>query len=191
MESGAGKLATTDGFLADAVVQGSSLIFVAHLVPGYFAASLSQPEWDSGWTPLQRKVLWAAALSSTVIPDADVVYNVIFRGFFNHSTLYTHSLLIHLIPVLLWVLSKFIFNWRYGAMLFGLIAIGGLSHIALDAIVHNTPLLYPLSDQMFGTGPRQIVEHGVVGYLTHPFMLLEIGMIAFMLRSLRNRFLVV
>lgn len=32
------------------------------------------------------------------------------------------------------------------------------------------------------------VAHLVLGYLTHPFMLLEIGMVALMAWSLRNRF---
>lgn len=166
-------------------------MFVAHLVPGYFAALTLESEWDTEWSPLQRKVLWAAALSSTVVPDTDVVYNFIFRGFFNHSTLYTHSLLTYLVPVFLWAVCKFVFKWRYAAMLFILVAIGGVSHVFLDAIVHNTPLLYPLTHQTFGTGPKTIVENGVSAYVTHPIILLEVVMIAVMLRSLRNRCLIV
>lgn len=73
-------------------------------------------------------------------------------------------------------------------MLFILVAIGGLSHVFLDAIVHNTPLFYPLTDQTFGTGPKAIVENGVAAYLTHPIILLEVVMIAVMMWSLRNRF---
>ena len=163
-------------------------MFVAHLVPGYFEASTLESAWDMEWSPLQRNVLWAVALGSTVVPDVDVVYNLIFRGFFNHSTLYTHSLLTYLIPLFLWAICKFVFEWGYTAMLFLLVAIGGLSHVFLDAIVHNTPLLYPLTDQTFGTGPKTIGENGVSAYVTHPIILLEVVMIAVMLWSLRKRF---
>ena len=59
----------------------------AHIVPGYLIGIASQPHWDAEWLQSQRKMLWAAALGSTVVQDADVVYNTLFRGFSNHSTL--------------------------------------------------------------------------------------------------------
>jgi hypothetical protein len=58
-------------------------------------------------------------------------------------------------------------------MLIGLATVGGLSHLALDVVAHNTPLFYPLSLAMIGIAPARIVEGGVWAYLTDPFFLGE------------------
>ncbi len=72
-------------------------MLLAHLVPGYFAAALTQPHWDPKWNTTRRVILWGVALGSTAIPDVDVVYNTTFRGFINHSTLWTHSIFVYLV----------------------------------------------------------------------------------------------
>jgi membrane-bound metal-dependent hydrolase YbcI (DUF457 family) len=148
-------------------------MLLAHLVPGYFAASVTQSHWRPEWTPVQRGLLWTAALVSTFAPDLDVIYNATFRRFFNHSTLWTHSLFPHLAIALCWLVLHRIRRWPYVEMFIGLVAIGGLSHLLLDVIAHGTPLLYPLSLQMIGAPPRVVVEGGLRAYLTHPIILLE------------------
>lgn len=145
----------------------------AHAVPGYLIAIASEPHWGTEWTPVQRRVLWATALASTVLPDADVVYNAVFRGFMNHSILYTHSIfpygLLAIISIGLYAAQK----GKFLQILLMLIALGGLSHLTLDVIAHNTPLFYPLSNTMIGNAPAQITNGGIFDYVRHPLFLLE------------------
>jgi hypothetical protein len=148
-------------------------MLAAHLVPGYFAAVRSQSKWKPEWSTGQRTLLWVAALGSTFLPDADVIYNTLFRGFINHSVLWTHSLLVHFGIGLCWWLLRLFGRWPYLQTLVGLVAIGGLSHLALDVIAHNTPLFYPVTLVMIGVAPVRIVEGGVWAYLTDPLFLLE------------------
>lgn len=63
---------------------------------------------------------------------------------------------------------------RYLAWCLGLIAMGGFSHILLDAIAHNTPMFYPLSMHMVGIAPESVVEGGISAYIQHPLFMLEI-----------------
>lgn len=148
-------------------------MLVAHLVPGYFATVKSQSRWEPKWSTEQRALLWTAALGSTVIPDLDVIYNALFRGFVNHSTLWTHSLFVHLSIALSWWFLRRIGRWPYLKMLMGLISVGGLSHLVLDVVSHGTPLLYPISLIMFGLPPERVVEGGLWAYLTDPIFLFE------------------
>jgi hypothetical protein len=148
-------------------------MLVAHIVPGYFAAAKSQSHWKPEWGRGQRALLWATALASTVVPDLDVVYNALFRGFFNHSTLWTHSLFVYLGIGLLWWVLRHVERCSYLRTLMGLVAVGGLSHLALDVIAHGTPLLYPVSMVMIGIAPARVVEGGVWAYVTDPIFLLE------------------
>jgi len=148
-------------------------MLVAHIVPGYFAAAKSQSHWKPEWSRGQRALLWATALASTVVPDLDVVYNALFRGFFNHNVLWTHSLFVYLGIGLLWWVLRYVERCSYLSTLMGLVAVGGLSHLALDIIAHGTPLLYPVSMVMIGIAPARVVEGGVWAYLTDPIFLLE------------------
>lgn len=148
-------------------------VLVAHIVPGYFAAIQSKPYWQPSWSSRQRALLWMVAVGSPVAPDLDVIYNVLFRGFSNHSTLWTHSLFVHVIPLLVWWILQRIGRWPYLQTLMWLAAIGGLSHLLLDVIAHSTPLLYPFSMTMFGIPPQRVVEGGVWAYLTDPIFLFE------------------
>lgn len=153
-------------------------MLIAHLVPGYFAAVQSQPRWSPNWSKFQIAGLWTAALASTVAPDTDVIYNTFFRGFVNHSTLWTHSLFIHLGIVMCWWLLRRVGHWPYLQTLVGLIAIGGLSHLMLDVLSHGTPLLYPLSLHMFGAPSPRVLEGGFWAYVTDPIFLVEPFLIA-------------
>jgi membrane-bound metal-dependent hydrolase YbcI (DUF457 family) len=148
-------------------------LLAAHLVPGYFAAVASQSQWQLAWNKKQRSILWVAALASTVIPDSDVIYNWLFRGFFHHSTLWTHSLFVHLGIGLCWWSLRRIRRWPYLQMLMGLVALGGLSHLVLDVVSHSTPLFYPLSLYMVGAPSTRVLEGGVLGYMTDPIFLSE------------------
>ena len=148
-------------------------MLIAHLVPGYFAAAKSRQSWKLEWNKSQRTLLWTVALGSTVAPDLDVIYNALFRGFVNHSTLWTHSLIPYLGIGLIWWVLRYAKKWSLLQTLVGLIAIGGLSHLVLDVIAHGTPLLYPFSLRMFGIPPTRIVEGGIWAYLTDPIFLLE------------------
>jgi hypothetical protein len=148
-------------------------MLIAHLVPGYFAAVKSQPTWKPDWHQSHRVVLWVAALGSTVLPDIDVIYNLLFRGFFNHSILWTHSVIPHLGVGGLWLVLRLLKRWPYLQTLTGLVAVGGLSHLVLDVIAHGTPLLYPFSLTMFGLPPARVVEGGFWAYLTDPIFLVE------------------
>jgi len=67
-------------------------MLLAHLVPAYFACDRSEAHCNPEWSTNQRAVLWIAALGNTAAPDLDVMYNAVFRGFFGHTTLWTHSL---------------------------------------------------------------------------------------------------
>lgn len=173
-------------------------MLLAHLAPGYFAATQSQPTWKSEWSRKQRALLWLVALGSTVAPDFDVIYNLLFRGFFNHSFLWTHSLFPYLGLAFLWWLlgfrgysqnisarsaSRFSLLLEFGEgagggvpylrTLLGLAAVGGLSHVLLDVIAHSTPIFYPLSTVMIGAPSVRVLQGGVWGYLTDPIFLLE------------------
>lgn len=148
-------------------------MLIAHLVPGYFAVVQSQPRWRSEWSTGQRILLWTVALGSTIAPDLDVIYNVLFRGFINHSVLWTHSLLTQVSILLVWGVLQRTDRWSYLQMLVWLVAMGGLSHLLLDVIAHGTPLLYPFSMTMFGIPPKRVVEGGVWAYLTDPIFLFE------------------
>lgn len=148
-------------------------MLLAHLVPGYFAANFSQTFWNKSWVKSQKVGLWLAALGSTVAPDSDVIYNILFRGFANHSVLWTHSLLPHLGIALIGLLLPRTQRWAYWRLLLLLVAVGGISHLFLDVIVHGTPLFYPFSNLMVGWPPQQVVDGGLWGYLTHPLVLLE------------------
>jgi hypothetical protein len=145
----------------------------AHIVPSYVIVSTSQPSWDTQWSPAQHKMLWAAALVSTIVPDIDVVYNTLFRGFTNHSTLYTHSLFPYLLLGIISIGLYAVHRAKYMQTLLMLIAFGGLSHLVLDVIAHNTPLFYPLSNAMIGNAPARITNGGIAQYITHPIFLLE------------------
>jgi hypothetical protein len=48
-----------------------------------------------------------------------------------------------------------------------------MSHLALDAVSHGTPLLYPISLELWGIPPQRVVEGGLKAYLTDPILLLE------------------
>lgn len=148
-------------------------MLVAHLVPGYFAAVHSRPRWMPNWSRLQIAGLWTAALVSTFAPDMDVIYNAVFRGFINHSTLWTHSLFAHAGIVACWWVLRRTGRRPYLQTLVGLIAIGGLSHLVLDVLSHGTPLLYPLSLRMFGTPSTRVLEGGFWAYVTDPSFLVE------------------
>lgn len=148
-------------------------MLAAHLVPGYFASVKSRSTWKPKWSNKQRALLWATALGSTIVPDMDVVYNALFRGFFNHSTLWTHSLFVYLVIELAWLVLSTLKRWPYLKTLAGLIAFGGFSHLTLDAITHGTPLLYPISMKVFGIAPDRVIEGGIWAYLTDPIFLLE------------------
>jgi len=127
------------------------------------------PEWTAG----QRGLLWAAALGSTIAPDLDVVWHLLTRGGFYHSTLWTHSVFVYLGIGLLWFVLRVSRRWPYLRALLGLAAIGGLSHLVLDVVAHGTPLLYPASMVVIGAAPARVVQGGVQAYLTDPIFLLE------------------
>lgn len=148
-------------------------MLVAHLVPGYFAAAKSQSNWKPEWSRTQRVALWIVALGSTAVPDLDVIYNALFRGFFNHSTLWTHSLFPYLDILFLWWLLRSIGRWPYLQTMTGMLTLGGLSHLVLDVVSHSTPLLYPFSLQMFGTQSLRVQDGGLWAYLTDPIFLME------------------
>ncbi|MGH8529275.1 MAG: metal-dependent hydrolase [Nevskiales bacterium] len=148
-------------------------MLIAHLVPGYFAAVVSQPSWNPKWSRTQRASLWLAALGATAAPDLDVIYNLLLRGFFGHSVLWTHSVFVHLPLVLAWFVMGRTRSWPYLRTMTGLIAAGGISHLLLDALSHGTPLFYPLSRELIGVTLERIRIGGVIAYLTHPAYLVE------------------
>lgn len=148
-------------------------MLIAHVVPGYFAAIESQGRWRPEWNRRQRTLLWIVAFGSTIAPDLDVIYNALFRGFINHSTLWTHSLFVHLSVLLIFWFLKQVKRWPFVQMLIWLTAMGGLSHLLLDVISHGTPLLYPVSVAMFGIPPARVVQGGLWAYVTDPIFLFE------------------
>lgn len=148
-------------------------MLAAHLVPGYLATTISRPHWRDDWSRAQRAGLWAAGLGSTVVPDLDVIYNWLFRGFFGHTILWTHSIFTHLGIVMCWYFLRRTDRLPYARMLVGLIALGGLSHLALDIISHGTPLFYPFTWTLVGSPSPRVFAGRVLGYLTDPIFLLE------------------
>jgi hypothetical protein len=157
---------------------GALLMLVGHLVPAYFAIVTYVPEWNSAWSRLRRVALYVAAYASTVTPDFDVICNAIFRGIFGHTYLWTHSLFLHLGVAIIWWMLRRIGCWPYLQTMIGLIAVGGLSHLALDVVAHSTPLLYPVSMYMFGAPSGRVMRGGLCNYLTDPIVLLELAVIA-------------
>jgi membrane-bound metal-dependent hydrolase YbcI (DUF457 family) len=145
----------------------------AHAVPGYFAAALTEPHWRPEWTRAQRLLLWGAALVSVGAPDADVVFNAAFRGFVNHSVVWTHSIFLHGAVALAWLALRRSGRWPYLQMLVGLVAVGGLSHLLLDVVSHGTPLFAPFSPAVIGTAPARVQQGGVWAYVSDPSFLAE------------------
>jgi hypothetical protein len=162
-------------------------MLIAHLVPGYAAAVFTRSHWNAEWTCTHRAGLWIAALGSTFAPDLDVIYNIITRGIVNHNVLWTHSLFLHGGIALIWLILRRTKRWHYGQFVVGLVAWGGLSHLALDMIAHNTPIFYPLSLRMIGIAPQSIVEGGFRAYLTHPLILVELALIVVMVAHAANQ----
>ncbi|MCB9076611.1 MAG: metal-dependent hydrolase [Anaerolineaceae bacterium] len=148
-------------------------MLIAHLVPGYFAAVQSKSNWYPEWKRSQRIILWSVAIGSTVLPDLDVIYNALFRGFINHSILWTHSLFPYLGLGLVWLVLYHLKKWSYLQTIIGLVFVGGLSHLLLDIVAHGTPLMYPLSMTLFGYPPNRVVTGGFWAYVTDPIFLLE------------------
>ena len=148
-------------------------MLLAHVFAGYFAAAASRSAWKPEWTDGQRALLWVTAIGSTIVPDLDVAYNALFRGYFNHSTLWTHSVFVYLGIGLVWFLLYIPNRRHYLRTLVGLAVLGGFSHLALDVTAHGTPLLYPASMMVFGVAPARVVQGGVWAYLTDPIFLLE------------------
>jgi hypothetical protein len=148
-------------------------MLAGHIVPGYFAAVASQPSWKPEWGTQRRTALWVAAIASTILPDFDVIYNVLFRGVINHNVLWTHSLFLYLAIAALWVALRWSGRWLYATVVVGLFAVGGLSHLLLDAITHGTPLFYPISMFVVGLPPQRVVEGGFWAYITDPIFVLE------------------
>ena len=148
----------------------------AHIVPGYFVAT--HVEQTQTTNSPQRATLWITSLGSCVVQDTDVVYNVVLRGFFNHSTLYTHSLFVPFALALAWGVLVGVGRGGFWRTLLGVATLGGFSHLVLDAIAHNTPMFYPLSTYMVGIAPASVVQGGVRVYVVHPLMLVEILMLA-------------
>lgn len=153
-------------------------MLLAHLVPGYFAAALTQPHWDPRWSFKRRALLWGVALGSTVLPDLDVVYNTLFRGFINHSLLWTHSVFLYTAIGVIWFALYRAHRWFYVQLILGLIALGGLSHIILDILSHGTPLFYPVSMLFVGIAPHRVIAGGFWAYITDPIFLIEPLLIA-------------
>jgi hypothetical protein len=145
----------------------------AHLVPGYFAAFHSKSKWHPEWTKTQRLMLWSVALGSTALPDFDVIYNALFRGFINHSVLWTHSLFPYTSLTLIWWLLRRNGHYPFAQTIVGLLAFGGFSHLLLDVIVHSTPLFYPLTPLMIGNSSARVLQGGFWAYVTDPIFLLE------------------
>jgi len=147
----------------------------AHVVPAYFAATVSQRRWPAEWTRAQRLVIWGAAFGSVAAPDVDIVTNVLAGRYINHSynLLWTHSLFTHLGVALLWFVLWRLGRRPYLRTLIGLVAIGGLSHLLLDAIAHGTPLFNPFTLALVGFPPARIVAGGFWAYVTDPLFLLE------------------
>lgn len=148
-------------------------MLLAHLVPGYFAASIYQSRDEPNWRGHAGAGLWVMALGACVAPDIDVVRNLLFRGFFGHSVLITHSIFPYVGLLLAWVLVRRRLNWPFLATTILLTAIGGLSHLALDVVSHGTPLFYPWSTELVGRPSDHVLLHGLFGYLTDPIFLLE------------------
>lgn len=147
-------------------------MLLAHIVPGYFVAYYTKSYWQQN-SNQQSCALWLMAIGSTIAPDSDVIYNIIGRGFSNHSLLWTHSLFVHAGIGLMWYWLYRIKRWPFLQMLIGRMALGGLSHLLLDVISHGTPLLYPVSLIVFGWPPQCVVEGGLWAYLTDPIFLFE------------------
>ncbi|MFH1117150.1 MAG: hypothetical protein V1792_24795 [Pseudomonadota bacterium] len=148
-------------------------MLLAHLVPAYFAGERWESHWNPEWSRNRRAALWFASLGSTAVPDLDVMYNVLFRGFFGHSILWTHSLFPYLGMVVMWWFIGLTGRWQYIQTLIGLVTLGGVSHLALDVVAHSTPLFYPLSMYMVGAPSAHVRDVGLWGYLTDPIFLLE------------------
>lgn len=156
-------------------------MLLAHIVPAYFAVDVLKPKWSREWGRWQRVILWIVAIGSTIAPDSDVIINVLTKGFAGHSTLWTHSIIPYLVLGLGCMMLKRAKRAPLLSMCITLVLVGGLSHLVLDVIVHGTPLLYPINLTMFGFPPRAVVEGGLVAYLTHPILLLElilVGLVA-------------
>ncbi len=149
-------------------------MLLAHLAPGYFAAVRSRPSWNTQWNSPRRVLLWAVALGSTAAPDLDVIYNSLFRGFINHSTLWTHSLFLCLFLGFIWWILSYNKKWLFLQTCIGLAAFGWFSHLVLDLFSHGTTLFYPFS-MLFvgGVAPARVVQGGLWAYITDPIFLFE------------------
>jgi len=98
----------------------------------------------------------------TFLPDVDVAISFLLTGsLFAMHRGFTHSLLFACIPLAIWVFIR-----RY-ELLWGFA--GAISHVLIDVLdSHGGPLLWPLSNQMFGldlwssTSIRDISVQGIL-----------------------------
>jgi hypothetical protein len=126
----------------------------------------SKRAWQPDWTATQRRLLWSVAFASTALPDTDVIYNAAFRGFVNHSLLWTHSIFPPLGLLAVWFWLRCRQRNEFVRAFVGLAALGWLSHLALDIAVHGTLLFYPFTTVMVGYPPVRVLQGGLWYYLT-------------------------
>ncbi|MFZ1770922.1 MAG: hypothetical protein WAU00_17075 [Caldilinea sp.] len=148
-------------------------MLLTHLVPGYFLAQSAQTRYPTEVRRWRRGLMWATAFTFTVLPDSDVIYNIVWRGFANHSWLWAHSLFGYLGLLALGMGLRGLRRLPFCSLLLMLAGGAGLSHLLLDVIAHGTPLFYPFSRAMIGFPPPRVVEGGLWAYLTDPIFLLE------------------
>ncbi|MBN1813134.1 MAG: metal-dependent hydrolase [Anaerolineae bacterium] len=148
-------------------------MLIGHLAPVGPIAATVERRWRPEWPRWTRRLPWAAALAGCVLPDLDVVVNMLFNGVLHHLGYFPHSIFTYL-PVLF--AGILLVCWRrtrlvgWTALAFGL---GVLSHLLLDVVSHGTVLFYPLWNGLVGWTFPRLDERILVSYLHSPNFWLE------------------
>jgi hypothetical protein len=148
-------------------------MLIGHLAPVGPIAAAVERHWRPEWPCWTRKLPWAAALVGCVLPDFDVVVNVLFTGVLHHLYYLPHSIFPYLA---IFVLGVMLVRWRR-ARLAGWVVLalgmGALSHLSLDVISHGTVLFYPLWNGLVGWTFSRLDGRILVSYLHSPNFWLE------------------
>lgn len=132
---------------------------VAHAAIGAAAAKLAEPALRRAGGPAVRIDYRFAALGGLLpdLVDKPLAW-ILFRGYFDDSHLYGHTILFGLTLVLLGLLLA-----RRGEMRVLLLGIGALMHLPVDPVAHNvSTLLWPLLGTEFDYATPLVPYSGVV-----------------------------
>jgi len=154
-------------------------MYFTHSLAGAVTSKLVIDRVENKFTNKEKSVLWIIGITSSVLPDFDLLYAAL-NHMANHRYYLTHGLFVYLVIAL----GIYLFSFTRGKKEFGrkffklvpiLLLVGVLTHFLLDTIVGGIVLLAPFSYKIYGFGmpPTDRSQNWLLLYLKSPYMILE------------------